>query len=145
MNLILLTLKQDRKRALIADSLVFTRQGTRVHLQDFVIDRRVDMSDTKTTTDHAQIKRWVEERGGRPARVKGTAEKGSSGVLVIDYPGYSGTQTLEAISWEEFFQGFEENNLAFLYQGETKGGDKSRFSKLINRDSAEDMSRGASS
>lgn len=103
------------------------------------------MSEAKTTTDHEQIKRWVEERGGHPARVKGTAVEGSSGVLVIDYPGYSGMVTLETISWDEFFQGFEENKLAFLYQDETKAGDESRFSTLINRDSAEEKSRAAGS
>ena len=94
------------------------------------------MSESKTTTDHAQIKQWVEERRGHPARVKGTNKKGTAGVLVIDYPGYEGTETLETISWEEFFQGFEENKLAFLYQDETKAGKESRFSKLIQRDSA---------
>ena len=93
------------------------------------------MSEAKTTTDHEEIKRWVEERGGHPARVKGTAVKGSSGVLLIDYPGYTGTQTLENISWDEFFQGFEENKLAFLYQDETQAGEESRFSKLVDRDS----------
>ena len=92
------------------------------------------MSQAKTTIDHPQIKQWVEERGGHPARLKGTDEKGTAGVLVIDYPGYEGTQTLETISWDEFFQGFEENKLAFLYQDEIKVGDEGRFSKLINRD-----------
>jgi len=103
------------------------------------------MSEAKTTTDHKRIKQWVEKRGGHPARVKGTNKKGTAGVLVIDYPGYEGTKTLEAISWEEFFQGFEENKLAFLYQDETKAGDDSRFSKLINRDSTEEKSRAAGS
>jgi hypothetical protein len=78
----------------------------------------------------------VEERDGHPARVQGTAVEGSSGVLLIDYPGYSSTQTLEAISWDEFFKGFEENELAFLYEDEKKAGIQSRFSKLINRDAA---------
>lgn len=94
------------------------------------------MSASTTTTNHEEIQRWVEERGGHPARVKGTAEDKSSGVLVIDYPGYSGKETLEHISWEEFFQGFEENNLAFLYQDEMSGGKESRFSKLIARETA---------
>jgi hypothetical protein len=101
----------------------------------------VDMSEAKTTIDHTQIKHWVEERGGHPARVKGTNEKGTSGVLVINYPGYSGTQTLEAISWDQFFQGFEENRLAFLYQDEIDAGSESRFSKLVNRDPARQTSR----
>jgi hypothetical protein len=95
------------------------------------------MDKAKTTTDHEHIKRWVEERGGHPARVKGTDVKGSSGVLLIDYPGYSGTQTLEAINWDEFFKAFEENQLAFLYEDEKKAGSQSRLSKLINRDSAQ--------
>ena len=92
-----------------------------------------ESTEAKVTTDHDEIQRWVEERGGSPARVKGTASKGSIGLLRIDYPGYSGEDTLEKISWEEFFNGFEANNLAFLYQEETKDGSESRFSKLVER------------
>ena len=104
---------------------------------------KVDMEKPKTTTDPEHIKQWVEERGGHPARVKGTAVEGSSGVLLIDYPGYSGTQTLETISWVEFFKGFEQNELAFLYEDEKQAGSQSRFSKLINRDPAQQWSRAA--
>jgi hypothetical protein len=103
------------------------------------------MSEAKITTDHEQIRRWVEERGGHPARVKGTDAEGGSGVLLIDYPGYSGKETLEKISWDEFFRGLEENKLAFLYQDETKAGGESRFSKLVNRDSADEKGRAAAS
>jgi len=28
--------------------------------------------ETKITTDHDEIRRWVEARGGKPATVKGT-------------------------------------------------------------------------
>jgi len=73
-------------------------------------------SESKVTTDHEEIREWVEERGGRPARVKGTENKQGAGLLRIDYPGYSGEGTLETITWEEFFEAFEKNNLAFLYQ-----------------------------
>ena len=96
------------------------------------------MSQTSNvTTNHDEIKRWVEERGGHPASVKGTEKKGSAGLLRIDYPGFSGEDRLEEISWEEFFDAFEKNKLAFLYQEETKDGKPSRFSKLIDRDSVE--------
>ena len=88
-------------------------------------------SEAKITTDHDEIREWVEERGGHPARVKGTE------VLRIDYPGFSGEQRLEEITWDEFFEAFEENNLAFLYQENTKDGKESRFSKLVDRDNAE--------
>ena len=84
-------------------------------------------AESQVTTDHQRIKRWVEERGGSPARVKETDTGRTSGVLRIDYPGYSGEETLETITWEEFFEGFEKNNLAFLYQDETKDGKQSAF------------------
>ncbi len=90
-------------------------------------------SEAKTTTNHEEIRDWVEERGGRPARVKGTENKRGAGLLRIDYPGFSGEDTLETITWEEFFQAFDDNNLAFLYQDETKDGSESRFSKLVDR------------
>ena len=90
--------------------------------------------ESKTTTNHNEIRRWGEERGGHPARVKDTESKNSPGLLRIDYPGFSGETSLEAISWDEFFEGFDKNGLAFLYQDETKDGKESRFSKLINRD-----------
>ena len=95
-----------------------------------------DTSDSKVTIDHDEIRTWVEERGGNPARVKGTESKNSAGLLRIDYPGFSGEDTLEKITWEEFFEAFDENGLAFLYQEETSAGDESRFSKLIDRESA---------
>ena len=96
------------------------------------------MSQTsQTTTDHDEIRRWVDERGGHPARVKGTDKGKTAGVLRIDYPGYSGKDSLEEISWEEFFDGFEKNELAFLYQEQTKDGELSRFSKLVDRNATE--------
>ena len=97
------------------------------------------MSDSKITTDHDEIRRWVEERGGHPARVKGTgrAGKSGSGLLRIDYPGFSGEDTLEKITWEHFFEQFEKSGLAFIYQDKLETGDTSRFSKLIDRNSTE--------
>lgn len=102
-------------------------------------------AESRVTTDPQEIRQWVEERGGRPAIVKGTGKKNSLGVLRIDYPGYSGEETLEPILWDEFFKAFEENNLAFLYQEEKKDGSESRFSKLIDRESAKDQKTRAAS
>ena len=88
--------------------------------------------ESNTTTNHDEIRQWVEDRGGRPAIVKGT-ERGDSALLRIDYPGYSGEDTLETIEWDEFFEIFDDNKLAFLYQDVTEDGGKSRFSKFVNR------------
>src|SRR5688500_4818530 len=93
--------------------------------------------ESKVTTNHGEIQQWVEERGGTPARVKGTESRRDTGLLRIDYPGFSGEETLEAITWEEFFKAFDEHELAFLYQDKTKDGKVSRFSKFIDRNSEE--------
>jgi hypothetical protein len=89
--------------------------------------------ESKTTTNHDEIRRWVEERGGRPASVRDTGSNGDPGILRIDYPGRGDDESLEEISWDEWFDAFEENKLAFVYQEETKEGEESRFSKLVAR------------
>lgn len=94
-------------------------------------------NESKTTTDHKTIQQWAEARGGKPTSVKGTERDGEAGLLRIDFPGYSGGDRLEEISWDEFFKKFDEKNLAFLYQEHTSSGEESRFFKLIGRDSAE--------
>ena len=96
--------------------------------------------ETKITTDHDEIRRWVEARGGKPATVKGTGGNEEVGVLRIDFPGYSGEDTLEEISWDEFFAKFDEKNLAFLYQDATASGAESRFFKFVSRENAEQKS-----
>jgi len=87
----------------------------------------------RTTTDHEEIVRWVEEHGGRPATVRGTGDD-DAGVLRIDFPGGAGEESLEPISWDEWFQKLEENRLAFLYQDEKASGEDSTFFKLVRRD-----------
>ena len=88
------------------------------------------MASGQTTRDHETIRRWVEERGGHPAQVKRTSGSGT-GILRIDFPGYSGEVELEEISWDDFFRKFDEGNLAFLFQDKTASGQQSRFSKII--------------
>jgi hypothetical protein len=93
---------------------------------------------SKVTTDHEEIRRWVEARGGWPASVKGTGEDGDPGVIRIDFPGYSGEDTLEPISWDDWFRKFDEKDLAFLYQDRTAGGEESYFNELVSRDTVQE-------
>jgi len=91
-------------------------------------------SQSKKTIDHEEIRHWVEERDGHPATVKRTMEKHHRpGLLRIDFPGYSGEDSLEEISWDEFFEKFDHENLAFLYQETTADGTPSRFNKFVER------------
>jgi hypothetical protein len=91
----------------------------------------------KQTSDHDEIRRWVEARGGKPASIKGTAKGGEdAGLLRIDFPTGASNPPLEPISWDDFFEKFDKENLALLYQEEAADGDKSYFCKFVERDSA---------
>lgn len=88
------------------------------------------MSESQTTTDHERIRKWVTERGGHPAKVKG---RGPGGILRVDFG--EPEDSLEQIEWDEFFKIFDEADLAFLYQDETGSGGQSRFNKFVERQS----------
>lgn len=106
-------------------------------------DTEKSETDSKITTDHEVIRKWVESRGGRPASVKKTHEKDEPGIIRIDFPGFSGAGSLEPITWKEFFEQFDDRKLAFLYQEKTASGEVSRFNKLISRESADIRGRKA--
>ena len=89
------------------------------------------MSDAKFTTDHEEIRHWAEKRGGAPSTVSGTALKGEAGVLRLDFEPKD--EKLDHISWDEFFDKFDNANLAFLYQDKTADGKISRFHKFVDR------------
>ena len=93
-------------------------------------------SAANTTTDHDEIRQFVESKGGQPACVRGTGGGGDVGLLRIDFPGFTGEDKLQPISWEEFFEKFDEQNLAMIYQEQTKDGRPSNFVKLVSRDNA---------
>jgi hypothetical protein len=97
---------------------------------------------SKTTRDHEVILQWAEERGGKPSHLKGTGGKDDPGILRIDFPGYSGEGKLEPISWDDFFEKFDERGLAFVYQDVTSDGEKSNFNKFVNEESVEERESG---
>jgi hypothetical protein len=95
---------------------------------------------SRCTLDHETIRRWVEERGGRPAVVKARSRGDYEAASPrIDFPQYRSTGVLQRISWDQFFRKFTEKRLAFVYQERTQKGLMSRYFKLVSRDSAEKM------
>jgi hypothetical protein len=97
---------------------------------------KTEAGSSKMTQDHEEIRNWTEEREGKPATVKATAKGDEPGLLRIDFPGYSGEGSLEHISWEEFFEKFDKEDLVFLYQEETADGKPSRFHRFISKKTA---------
>lgn len=89
------------------------------------------------TRNHDAIRSWVEDRGGSPATVGATRSDDDAGIIRIDFPGYSGEGSLEKISWEDWFEKFDESDLVFLYQETLADGGKSNFNKLISGSTAD--------
>ena len=81
----------------------------------------------ESTTDNNAIRRWAEERGGRPVSVKGTGGEDAG----IDFG--EPEENLEPIDWDEWFETFDRSGLAFLHEDEPD----SRFNKLVSRQTAE--------
>ena len=96
--------------------------------------RSATRSTAHITTDFDTIREWAEARGGWPATVGRTTRGGSAGILRIDFPGFSGGGSLKPVSWEKWFEKFEDSDLAFLFQEKTADGKTSRFFKLIERE-----------
>jgi hypothetical protein len=89
---------------------------------------------SKTTTDHETIRRWTQERGGRPAAVRSTRKGDETGMIRVDFAGSSGGDALEEITWDEFFEKFDDSDLEFVYEEQTPQGAKSNFNRLVKRD-----------
>ncbi len=103
-------------------------------------------AQAQVTADHATIKQWAEERGGKPAAVKSTHSKGEVGIIRIIFPDspFANDDSLEEISWDEFFDKFDEAKLALTYQDKTAEGERSLFYKIIGRETAAAREHGES-
>lgn len=78
----------------------------------------------KKTKNGMKIEKWVTARDGVPAKIEGTKD-----LLRIKFDNLE--NKLVRITWYEFFQVFESNNLTFLYED----NDESRFCKFIESSS----------
>ncbi|TCJ76478.1 UNVERIFIED_ORG: hypothetical protein EDC92_11419 [Dietzia maris] len=90
-------------------------------------------SESTTTTDHDEIRKWVESNNRKPACVRDTGKGDDPDVLRFDFPGGAGDESLEQISWDEWFEKFDSQKLALLYQEKKSSGEGSTFFKLVNR------------
>jgi len=88
--------------------------------------------EAKTTINHEEIRRWVEARDGVPVSAKGVDEDGDE--IALLRISFRDDPALKRISWDEFFERFEDDDLAFLYQEQTADGKRSRFFKMVERD-----------
>jgi hypothetical protein len=92
----------------------------------------------ETTTNHDEIRTWAEKHGGQPAAVKSTHRGEDAGIVRIMFPEapHSEHDALAPISWEQFFETFDDRDLALLYEPD------SNFNKLVGRDTADRRAHG---
>lgn len=105
------------------------------------------MALSKTTRDHDEIRRWAEERGAVPSEVASTERSEEPGILRFHFPGAPNRNDgkLKEISWDAFFEKFDENDLELLYQEKTADGETSNFNKLIHPSEKEHSGKRSSS
>jgi len=94
----------------------------------------------KYTIDNDEIRAWIEEHGGVPATIKGMSEDEEDGVESADMLHISfdpNDPNMEEMDWEEFFERFENENLALVYD-ENASGDEANDFELVDRFRARD-------
>lgn len=84
------------------------------------------------TTDYEEIRAWVEEHGGYPAVLVGMEEEDENpDALHISFE--VDDIEVEEIGWDEFFERFDNANLALVYDDE----EELSF-EFVDRDDARD-------
>jgi hypothetical protein len=71
------------------------------------------MTARHLTTDHEEIRRWIQTHHGAPARIN-TGRAGGRGRLRIDFLGIRHPD-LEYPGWQDWFTAFDAQSLALSY------------------------------
>lgn len=77
------------------------------------------MKNPKITTNHTEIKNWIEKNGGRPQKVYNANALSDKPGIKIKFSNensrFSSKVKAKDVPWEEFFKDFEKMHLAFVY------------------------------
>jgi hypothetical protein len=98
-----------------------------------MLQNDIDLNRGQVTTNHQTITQWVERHDGTPATA---ASDHSVGYLRIKFPDMDETDELATVSWREWLNEFEAEELAFVYPERAEQDDFSRVYKLVDRTTA---------
>ena len=104
--------------------------------------------DLEYTTDHHMIRSWVSRWHGHPAVIHSAdaVAAGSGSILHIRFPKDPDETSLKSISWDEFFERFEQEHLALEYLDEPKTNVTGQpFARLVDRNLVQSDSQSLSS
>lgn len=107
----------------------FSRSICEAHWIESPNEHESHPGESLVTRSHEVILRWAEERSAVPATIPGTEHNGHLGVLRFDFPDYEG-QTLQHVTWEEWFKAFDERQLVMVFQEHMRNGRRSNFFKF---------------
>jgi hypothetical protein len=98
-----------------------------------------------TTTDHKIIKDWIIKHKGFPEIIDAPDATGDERGIRINFPGdeddkFLDKRELHETTWEDFFQLFEEQLLAFEYSDSEYKSDPSMSYHFIKRSAIEEES-----
>ena len=89
--------------------------------------------ESNVTTDHETIRAWVEERGGTPARRTDVPGDDMSTLYIVRED--EDDADFRELSWDEFFETFDESDLAFVYRDEVdEHGQEQWVYEFVHRD-----------
>lgn len=89
------------------------------------------------TQDRQTIIAWIERRSAHAAQVVGSHPDAdpdfepSVGALRVGFPGYASNETLEPLSWDAFFERFDERGAVFHYQETDENGNPSNAYQIL--------------
>src|SRR5438093_772554 len=92
--------------------------------------RSTAKSGSRSAATTAGKSKAASARGSKPSMVEGTQILR----LNFDEPGGDDDDKLKEVSWEEFFQVFDDSDLSFLYSEQTAKGQTSRFFKFVRKE-----------
>jgi len=101
--------------------------GTPVLDLEYEEDSNAEADANFVLTGHGEIRKWAEGRGAEPTCVQGTENEDGTCLLRLDFAGYTGEDSLQPISWEQWFRVFDKRKLALIVEDRTAGGKPGQF------------------
>jgi hypothetical protein len=83
--------------------------------------------ESLATRSHDVILQWANDRSAMPATVPDAEADGHFGVLRFDIPSHGTGQSLEHVSWTEWFATFDDRKLVMIFQERLRNGHQSNF------------------
>ncbi len=81
----------------------------------------------RVTTDRNVIRKWAKARHGLPAIIKKVTGAGIEMALSIIFPDSQSDEIARRITWEEFFEQFDNQHLVFVYEDRDQNHKQSRY------------------